>query len=67
MHKRFKIHSVEKVSEVSQKSDVKIVTYVKRDQKVKRTKKKHSMTSPDAQIKEFSLTKQKTRPITDSE
>ena len=27
--------------------------------------KKHSRTSPDVQFKEFSLTKQKTRPITD--
>ena len=33
------IHSVETVSEVGQKSNVKIVTYVKRDQKVKRIKK----------------------------
>ena len=29
--------------------------------------KKHSRTSPDAQFKEFSLTKQKTRPKTDYE
>ena len=39
--KELKIHSVETVSEVSQKSKVKIVTYVKqkRDQKVMRIKK----------------------------
>ena len=30
-------------------------------------KKKHSRTSPDVQFKEFSLTKQKTRPRTDYE
>ena len=30
-------------------------------------KKKHSRTSPDVQFKEFSLTKQKTRPRTDFE
>ena len=29
--------------------------------------KKHSRTSPDVQFKEFSLTKQKTRPRTDYE
>ena len=29
--------------------------------------KKHSRTSPDTQFKEFSLTKQKTRPRTDYE
>ena len=29
--------------------------------------KKHSRTSPDVQFKEFSLTKQKTRPSTDYE
>ena len=36
--KEFKVHSVETVSEVSQKSSKKIVTYVneKRDEKVKR-------------------------------
>ena len=55
--KEFKIYSVETVSEVSQKSNVKIVTYVKRDQKVRRIKK-HSRTSPDVQFKEFPLTKQ---------
>ena len=37
--KEFKIHSVETVSEVRQKSNMKIVTYVKRDHKVKRIKK----------------------------
>ena len=68
--KEFSIHSVETVSGVSQKSNVKIVTYVKRkkgDEKVKRMKKKHSSTSPDVQFKKFSLTKQKTRPRTDYE
>ena len=42
--KEFSIHSVETVSGVSQKSNVKIVTYVKRkkgDEKVKRMKKKN--------------------------
>ena len=34
--------------------------------KVRRSKKKHSRTSPDVQFKEFSLTK-KTRPKTDYE
>ena len=29
--------------------------------------KKHSRTSPDAQLQQFSLTKQKTRPRTDNE
>ena len=40
--KEFKIHSVETLIEVSRKSNVKIVTYVKQksDQKVKRIKKK---------------------------
>ena len=33
--------------------------------KITTTKKKHSRTSPDVQFKEFSLTKQKTRPRTD--
>ena len=46
----------------------------KRQNEVKRNiflfdevKKKHNRTSPDAQFKEFSLTKQKTRPRTDYE
>ena len=41
MHEKYKIRSVEAVSEVSPKSKVKIVTYVKRqrDQKVKRNLK----------------------------
>ena len=30
-----------------------------------KNKKKHSRTSPDVQLKEFSLTKQKTKPRTD--
>ena len=34
--REIKIHSVETVSKVSQKSSKKIVTYAKRDQKVKR-------------------------------
>ena len=33
----------------------------------KEIKKKHSRTSPDAQFKDFSLTKQKTTPRTDYE
>ena len=37
--REFKIHSLETVSEVSQKSNVKIVTDVKRDQKVQQIKK----------------------------
>ena len=57
----FKNNSVETVNEVSQKSNE------KRDQKVKRIKKKHSRTIPDAQLKEFSLTKQTSRPKTDYE
>ena len=40
--KEIKIHSVETVSEVSQKSNVKIVTYEKRDQKIKRNKKRRA-------------------------
>ena len=58
--KKFQIHSVETVSEVSQKSSVKIVTCKtkKGDQKVNQTFKKHSRTSPDPQFKEFALTKQ---------
>ena len=32
-----------------------------RNKKVRRSKKKHSRTSPDVQLEEFSLTKQKTR------
>ena len=41
------IHSVETLSEVSQKSNVKIVIYdKKRDQKVRRIKK-YSRTSPE--------------------
>ena len=59
----FKNHSVEIMSEVSQKSNVKVVT--KTDQMVKRIKK-HSRTynssSPEVQFKEFILTTQKTRP-----
>ena len=43
-------------------------TNVKRKKSVRRrNKKKHSRTSPDVQFKEFSLTKQKTRPRTDYE
>ena len=66
--KEFKIHSVETASEVSQKSNVKIVTYVKGNtwSEVKRIKKS-SKTSPAVQFKEFSLTKQKTRPRSDYE
>ena len=58
--KEFRIHSVEKVSEVSPKSNVKswLTWNEKRDQKVKR-KKKHSRTSPDVQFKEFSLNNKK--------
>ena len=64
----FKNHSVETVSEVNQKSKVKVLTYVKRkrDQKVKQIKK-HSMTSPGVQFKEFSLNKQKIRTSRDYE
>ena len=40
---------------------------VKRKKSVRRRNKKHSRTSPDVQFKEFSLTKQKTRPRTDYE
>ena len=40
--KEFKIHSVEIVSEVSQMSNVKTVTYVKCDQKVKRIEKRRA-------------------------
>ena len=67
--KEFKIQSFETVSEVSQKSNVKIVIYVKRkrDQKVKRIKK-HSRTSPDEQFKKFIFNDLKiTRPRTDYE
>ena len=39
----------------------------KRDQKVKRIKKKHNRTSPAVKFKEFLLTKQKNRPRTDCE
>ena len=51
MRKEFKINSVETVSEESQKSNVKIVTFVFRQSKLE-----HSRTSPDVQ---FALTKQK--------
>ena len=55
--KEFKIHSVETVSEESQKSNVKIVVkQKKRGRKIKRIKKH---TSPDGQFETFSLTKQK--------
>ena len=70
----FTNHSVETVSEVSQKSKVKVMTYVKQKtwskgnnwQKVIELTK-HSRTGPDVQFKEFSLTKQKTRQSTDYE
>ena len=59
-----------KLAERSQKDFTqnveKAVKWVKR-KKVRRSKKKHSRSSPDVQIKEFSLTKQKTRPRTDYE
>ena len=48
--KEFQIHSVETKSEVSQKSNVKIVTYINR---------KTLSKGPGVQFKEFSLTKQK--------
>ena len=44
-----------------------VLTNVKRKKSVRRRNKKHSRTSPDVQFKEFSLTKQKTRPRTDYE
>ena len=55
--KELKIHSVDTVSEVSQKSNVKNRDLLKQklDQNVKRIKK-HSRTSPDVQFKEFLLT-----------
>ena len=34
----------------------------KKERQTTKQKKKHSRTSPDVQFKEFSLTKQKTRP-----
>ena len=49
-----------KVSEVSQKSNVKIVTYVKRKtSKSKANWKKAGRTSPDVQFQELSMTKPK--------
>ena len=48
----FKIHSFETMSEVSLKSSVKFVNYVKRDQKVNQTEK-HSRRSPGIQSKEL--------------
>ena len=42
-------------------------TNVKRKRASEDETKKHSRTSPDVQFKEFSLTKQKTRPRTDYE
>ena len=53
MLEEFKIYSVETVSEVSHKSNVKIV--IKRKSELK----KHNRTTPDAKFKKFSLTKQK--------
>ena len=42
-------------------------TNVKRKKSVKRRNKKHRRKRPDVQLKEFPLTKQKTRPRTDYE
>ena len=56
--REFKIHLVETMSEVSQKSNVKLVTKVKRKtgSKGKSEFKTLNRTSLDVQFKEFSLT-----------
>ena len=52
--KEIEIHSVETVSEVSQKSRVKIMTYVRKTwSKGKANLKKHSRKSPATQSKEL--------------
>ena len=59
------------MSEVSHKSNVKVVTYAKQkklDQRVKRIKNKTEwQASPDVKFKELLLTEQKIRPRTDYE
>ena len=49
----FKNHSAEKWGEVSQKSNVKIVTYVKRKTNKRKRKIKNSRTSPELKPKEL--------------